>query len=278
MRNMTILKEISKADQHLFAGSKQGKVLLFFTSLLKADWGDSDHISQFRHVWPLAMKRNEILRNADVLVHAGAHFDEVNHVRGWSKGQAWVNVSATPPELYYELYSALRSLPNRNVTIRYMHNPGYHTGAVKTMIDGLEGGWFDAYDWVIRLNPDVMIYDETRLARAMLNTSIYAVLSNCGLVDDGNHITIMSDFFAFRPSMVNYKKWNRNWQAVHAESWATHAFDYLVKEGHSYWVQRYSLTPTCRTSQPDVLHGHFNWEDQIYKFYNASYEIITRKP
>jgi hypothetical protein len=67
------------------------------------------------------------------------------------------------------------------VTVRYIYNPGYHAGAIKVMLDGLHEGWFNAYDWVIRLNPDTMVYDDSRLAQAMNNKQYAVVLANCGM-------------------------------------------------------------------------------------------------
>jgi len=49
-------------------------------------------------------------------------------------------------------------------------------GAKQAMIDPFKHGWFEAYDWVIRLNPDVLVRREKWIRQTMLNTSIDAML------------------------------------------------------------------------------------------------------
>ena len=62
----------------------------------------------------------------------------------------------------------MNALPNRNATIFFsVFNPGYQDGAKYAMHVALTSGWFDAYEWVVRINPDVMVFDESRLTLAM---------------------------------------------------------------------------------------------------------------
>jgi hypothetical protein len=89
--------------------------------------------------------------------------------------------------------------------------------------------WFDDYDWVIRLNPDVLIRNDTWLISTMMNDSIDAIFHDCynrklypsnhddknDVVenendDNGDHPTLSSsipqfhtDFTAFRPRAIN---------------------------------------------------------------------------
>lgn len=274
-KNRTLLYEaIDKDEKIMFhRNDAHGKVLLYFTSVLDARWGNSDHISQFRHIWPIAMRKNAMLRIADILIYAGVFSG--GEVMDWSDGLQ--NQTATPAAVYCELIHAVRSLPNINITIRFVANPGYQSGAVKAMIDGHVNGWFASYDWVIRLNPDVIVYDETRLATAMQNKGCFAVLSNCASVEEG--AIVMSDFFAFRPKLAAHgKKWIEQLEVrdpdaqYQAEGWTTSLFLDSYLEGKRYWIQSYG-NGGCRIDQPDILHGHYNWEDQIYKFFNASYQI-----
>ena len=44
----------------------------------------------------------------------------------------------------------------------------------------LRQGWFDSYDWVIRVNPDVIIYDERPLLALMRQPRTEGVFANCG--------------------------------------------------------------------------------------------------
>jgi peptidoglycan/xylan/chitin deacetylase (PgdA/CDA1 family) len=123
-----------------------------------------------------------MLRNADVLIHLGIHANSINTITDNSPDKVLVNVTRTPPHLYRELHQAVKTFPNKNVTVRYVSNPGYHAGATKVMLDGLDEGWFASYDWVIRLNPDTMIYDDSRLATAMNDKRYAVILGNAGSI------------------------------------------------------------------------------------------------
>jgi hypothetical protein len=62
---------------------------------------------------------------------------------------------------------------------------------------GVEEKWFDEYDWVIRLNPDVLILDDKWLLEIMRNSSIDGIFQDCTVC------LLHTDFFAVRPRAVN---------------------------------------------------------------------------
>jgi hypothetical protein len=43
------------------------------------------------------------------------------------------------------------------IIIHSRPNPGYQDGAILAIREAFKNHWFDDYDWVIRLNPDVLI-------------------------------------------------------------------------------------------------------------------------
>ena len=265
--NETIIRSIRKSEEYLYTTNSQGKVLLYFSSTLETHWGKSDQLSQFKYLWPIALRKNNMLRNADILIYAGISLHDNNTVISNKKKQ--YNISTTPAYLYYELHQAALSFPNKNVTIKYMNNVGYQQGAVKVMIDGLNEGWFNGYDWVIRLNPDTMIYDDTRLASYLNNNTCTVVLAN------GNNrgILLLSDFFAFRPDRVDYSRWDRAYMVWNAERWTTNAFSYLISEQQHIWIQATPAWCMWRVSQADIVHAHYKWADQVYRFFDPSHVI-----
>lgn len=122
------------------------------------------------------------------------------------------------------------------------------------------------------MNPDVTIYDDSRLSRLMQQPFIHGIFANCLATfcdqyarmdpkrncSDSTHFQLMSDFFAFRPSAVDsYQSWfepNR-----HAENWTTTVFRHIVESGHFAWIQSYSNTSYCVVTQEDIAHSHERW-------------------
>lgn len=268
--NMTQIRIIDKSEKKLYEYNATGKVLLYFTSILMPD-----RLEHFKHLWPLALRKSDMLRNADILIHAGVYKSKNNQVYGSEPRMAkkLVNVSATPLHLYNTLLRSISVFPNQYIRIRYFDNPGYQQGAVKSMIDGLHEDWFTGYDWVIRLNPDVMIFDDTRLVSAMSNSSYHLIGSTC-------KAGLMTDFVAFRPSQVEYKRWNQEWnvEKIMAEVWSSTAFRNILNSNKVFWLQNTPNISSCRIIQFDILHDHKSrWEEQLYRFFYPEHKISASK-
>lgn len=80
---------------------------------------------------------------------------------------------------------------------------------------GVAFGWprlHQQYDWMIRLNPDVLIRNSQWILSAMTNTSLDAIFIHCG---PGTR-QIHTDFWAIRPKAVNM----------------THAFQHMARIGN----------------------------------------------
>jgi hypothetical protein len=77
-------------------------------------------------------------------------------------------------------------------------------GAKRAMMDPFlkENRWYDDYDWVIRLNPDVLIRRDTWIRQTMMNTSIDGIFVD---FSKRSAKAVHSDFYAFRPSAANDK-------------------------------------------------------------------------
>lgn len=126
---------------------------------------------------------------------------------------------------------------------------------------------------MIRLNPDVIVYNEARLVQFMRQPSVHGVFSNCLYTYcdeyavkpclDRKDIMVMTDFLAFRPERAHpYDGWLRT-NAKTAERWATAAFKSMIDRGNLALIQRYNNSTHCRISQEDISHSHEIWTDKL---------------
>merc|ERR1719291_1625028 len=90
--------------------------------------------------------------------------------------------------------------------------------------------WFDGYDWVIRVNPDVLIVQDDYLIKNMLDSKVDGIFADC--LDRANTCDhtckgslINTDFFAVRSSaMPEFHRKTFN----NAERQATATFQSIV--------------------------------------------------
>lgn len=150
--------------------------------------------------WSEMLSHTRVLRGADVHIlaaslksnhtHLNWHYDYASYLEEWR--------------------AAASRLPNPSVRLSTVLNPGYQEGAIMAMDEALRHGWFDGYDWVVRLNPDVMVVDEQPLVaflqqpwtRGVFANCQYEPLRNCTDVARGRGCAdgvMHTDFFAFRP-------------------------------------------------------------------------------
>jgi hypothetical protein len=65
-------------------------------------------------------------------------------------------------------------------------------------------GWFDNYDWVLRINPDVLIRNSTWIHQTMQDPTVEGIVVNChGEFYDKRKRQLHTDFFAVRPMAMN---------------------------------------------------------------------------
>jgi hypothetical protein len=151
------------------------------------------------------------------------------------------------------------------IAVHVRPNPGYQEGAVLALVEAYKNGWFEGYDWVVLVNPDVLIRNDTFLLESMANDNISGIFVDCldkpclneRICSDRQ---IHTDFFAIRPSAVSrdqvLKLDNR-----HAESMATAAFSGIVRNGTDAWLP--GTGPHrgyCRVAgeSSPVVHDHSN--------------------
>jgi len=160
-----------------------------------------------------------------------------------------------------EYEKLLNNWPNPTKKIIYDENPGKQEGAMKAMHVGFSRGLFDGYDWVVRINPDVVIWDEGPLFRQLDNSNISGVFMTC----ESESLT-NADFFAVRPDKVEkYAFADYHDRALDilesaAEAQATNAFESIYKsKKYASLVMDASLVmeprANCRARGAGVFQG-----------------------
>ena len=110
-------------------------------------------------------------------------------------------VLATSDTLFFaphNKWSTLQKLfPNAMYTSPQPNRQGYQEGAIDAMINKDAQKIFQNYDWVVRLNPDVVIYSFARIHEHMTD-DLDALIGTCAF-----HNRAMTDFVVFRPRILN---------------------------------------------------------------------------
>ena len=117
------------------------RVLLLITTHLSLE-----HIAFLRKCWPPATHKSSLLREADVTVYINGHLTQ-NATRALA--------AAFPPvdrKVSYRRASKMPRVQGGNVMLR-------QTGAMLGLDTADREGWWSGYDWVVRLNPDVIVRD-----------------------------------------------------------------------------------------------------------------------
>jgi len=151
------------------------------------------------------------------------------------------------------------------IAVHVRPNPGYQEGAVLALVEAYKNGWFEGYDWVVRVNPDVLIKYDTFLLESMANDNISGIFVDC--LDEpclNKRICIdrliHTDFFTIRPSAV-LRDQVLKLDNKHAESMTTSAFSGIVRNGTDAWLP--GIGPHrgyCRVAgeSSPVVHDHSN--------------------
>lgn len=126
------------------------------------------------------------------------------------------------------------------IAIHTLYNPGYQAGAIMALVEGFRNNWFAGYDWVIRVNPDVLIRNDTFISTQMHDPRVSGIFDDCKDLPcpAGNRCldrTIHTDFFAIRSSAISLDELLRI-NVTHAEKMATEAFSGIVKNGADSWL------------------------------------------
>ena len=104
-------------------------------------------------------------------------------------------------------------------------------------------GWFKPFDWVVRINPDVLIRNSSFLMDCVNDPAVDAVIIWC------SPLRIHTDFFAFRPkalgpdAFVNMTNEHATIPRINHEATVTTSFMEIIKSS------RYRMVPDLKPSQ-----------------------------
>jgi hypothetical protein len=201
--------------------------------------------------WRDAIQRMEIFKYADLILY----------------------VASQPTTAQLEM------LPFRRVIIKLYNNTDKQVGSIQAMIDPFveKVSWFDEYDWVIRLNPDVLIRSDNWLISTMLDPNINGIFNDCKYkrkyaARPGTKLH--TDFYAFRPAAVDRELVLRS-NNINAEYHLTAALWNIYKSNQFAYLEgaalpRESLCRIVGVNSP-VVHAHGTWKACPY-YYNATNE------
>ena len=148
-------------------------------------------------------------------------------------------------------------------------NPGWQKGAMAELSDATTEGLWAGYDLVIRLNPDVIIRDESFLLETMQNDpDATALFINC-LHRVPVIFKIHTDFFAIKPAVLKPGSFT---QPAHrgAERSFTHDVRQVIleKNTHRFIPGANPATIECRAGEEKnltdtpITHYHFSDEHE----------------
>ena len=211
------------------------------------------------------MQAAPLLVTSDVLLYAGcadANFDSP----GWDliRNQADAELNRS------KWIDALVSLPNANVSLAWRHtNPGYQLGAIEAVLYAARRSWFDAYDWIVRVNPDVIFISAKFLEAKLREAGTTAVLAQCDCeIPAGRQLPgkgarrhplacinprVHTDFFAARPRSMDNKLWAGE---PHAERAASKVFKRAVESTGAVVFYKGGPPFLCRVESHGIEHTH----------------------
>jgi len=208
------------------------RVALFITTHLP-----EQHIQFLDKCWPSIISRSPLLQHAEVIFLT----------------------SQSPPEGLLH-----RVFPDKSVRVEHYSNPGYEEGAMLAMEMATKGRWFEGYDWVVRVNPDVLILEDDFLIKNMLDKNVSGIFADC--TDQANTCNnkcesskVNTDFFAARGSELSPAWFTELPEQFHnAEAQANAAFRSIIQRGEDRWIKGTTQGGICRVRGPGVpvLHDH----------------------
>jgi len=221
------------------------KVAIYMTTHL-----DKMQTAFLKKCWPLSTQHLSLLSNADLILYT----------------------SGNPSQ------ELLKNLNFTSIQVRKYREPAVHSstswkqknrlkqaGAKRAMLDPFpkhdnESSWFASYDWVIRLNADVLLRRDDWLLETIHNDTVDGIFVTCPLTSTNPSVRkLHSDFLAFRPSAVNHTLLWEHARIQNAEEHLTKSFQHILES------KRYTLVPgtransvVCRTSGvlSPVVHNH----------------------
>lgn len=248
-------------SEHAALNHGQGelRVAIFMTSHF-----DERHVDYLTHCWQNATYRFPLLQHSDLILYTSGEppAGVLSKLRFHSITIKRYNETIVP--------AGLRGKANNEAKAAQKQD-----GARNAMIVAYQQRWFDGYDWIIRLNPDVLIRNDTWIRKQFQNTSAQAILLNH---DPDNKFLVHSDFYAFRPGAVDvHALFTSN--ETNTERHVSAAFRKVIERNAVSWLRHGQRAGSFwRTIGPKspVVHSHrllqfcpdyFTVKDPKYDFF-----------
>lgn len=189
------------------------RILTYITTHLS-----SQHHDFIKDCWPSLLKKLALFQRSDFMI--------------------LITAENRPSMSEMNLIHSVFAKPD--VAIQMRPNPGYQEGAILALVEAYRNRWFEDYDWVVRVNPDVVIRDDTFLLQTMEDDSVSGIFDDCleKACPAGRKCVdrlIHTDFFAIRPSAISRDEVLRL-ASTNAENMATQAFSGIVRNGSDAWL------------------------------------------
>jgi hypothetical protein len=230
------------------------KIAVFMTTHLS-----EKHLRFLHKCWPYASGYLPLLQNSHLILYTSNEPPQADLDRMQFKSVT-VRRYVDPP---------LGGNETENEKVKQM-------GAKRAMVDPFlkENRWFDGFDWVIRLNPDVLIRRDTWIRHTMLNTSVDGIFVDYSSRRVGR---LQSDFYAFRPSAANDTALIDNFHVKKtAEMHLYSGFSDSIRRKRVAWLPgartRRNWARLIGTESP-VIHFHA-YVKKCPHYFNATYSNI----
>jgi hypothetical protein len=220
------------------------KVLLFITTIFS-----QNHQNYFDCCWPRLMKKSKLLQRAHVLIFSNnvtaidPHI--IEHTQQlFSKNPSFAFQFAPQHEL-----QALADLDNKVQTFQVGANLGMKLGVAE--------GWFAEYDWMVRINPDVLIRDSRWIWEMMQVEHVDGIMVHC----NNKPPRIHTDFFAVRPNRLSSNAFSQ----LQKEPYSKNLWNHEITAFYEFQGLRTRPLPNvypsnnfCRVrgERSPVTHGH----------------------
>lgn len=210
------------------------KILIYITTHMS-----NSHKEFLKYCWPQALKNSRLLNSSDISVH----------------------MTPEPEDVTESVQIIKNTFKNQNLSYHVVNNFGYNKGAIAAITDASKSGWFDGYDWVFRMNPDVIIQNDKWFLDT-IQKDVDASLLYVECFRNLDHVKALhTDFFAVKltslpPGHLNEKNhWNAEYQFTERMQ------PLIEKRQHRHIPGAYpKRIHTCRIDgDPDgpVFHFHY---------------------
>lgn len=191
--------------------------------------------------WPAALRNSLLLNTTDVFVYLNPEH----------------NRRQDALDILQETFK------DQNIKIHVARDTGdRQSGAMAALTEATRRGWFQGYDWVIRVNPDVIIRNDTFLLNAMENDpDATGLLINCR--GKNKRPKIHTDFFAIKPEVLPPNAFLNATGRDAEDSFTNDIYDAILKRGkHRLIPGAHSPDTACRAGRKrdmvttPIVHFH----------------------